>query len=76
MYNFDPLNSKQEYEARLDWLKRLYGRPTDSARPSRITRWLNRLLFILGSGLIAIGQRMQLRHAMPASSSSLAQQTK
>lgn len=64
MYNFDPFDSKQEYEDRLDWLKRLYGRPADSARPSRITRWLNRLLFIFGSGLVAIGHRMQVGHQM------------
>lgn len=76
MYNFDPLNSKQDYEDRVDWLKRLYGRPADSTRPSRITRLLNRLLFIIGSGLVALGHRMQVRQTLPTSSSSLAQETK
>ncbi|MBZ0316276.1 MAG: hypothetical protein K8L91_07655 [Anaerolineae bacterium] len=76
MYSLDPLMSRQEYEDRLEWLKRLYGRPADSTRPSRIRRWLNRLLFILGSGLVAIGHRMQVRHDVPASPSSLAQQAK
>ncbi|KAB2855053.1 MAG: hypothetical protein F9K46_16125, partial [Anaerolineae bacterium] len=61
MNSFDPLLSRQEYEDRLDWLKRLYGRRADSARPSRITRWLNRLLYLFGSGLVSVGHRLQLR---------------
>jgi hypothetical protein len=58
---------KQEYEERVLWLKSLYGNRNQHNQPSRMKRFMSRVLFITGQLLVSLGERMQQpRHDIPA----------
>jgi hypothetical protein len=63
MFNPNPFIDKQDYEERVRWLQSLYDRETNE--PGRVSRWVNRLLYILGSSFVALGERMQSRDTSP-----------
>jgi hypothetical protein len=68
MYHMDPITARLEYEEHRRWLHRLYGNPVKPNKPSRVSRLVQRLLYVLGGTLVSVGERMQPRRDTPTTS--------
>jgi hypothetical protein len=66
MNYLDIMVGRREYEERVRWLRSLYGSSSHSDQPSRLARLAKRLLYVVGTTLVLLGERMQQpRQNMP-----------